>query len=338
MMTTVLQHVHLRLVFSCVVLLLLGYAAVTHWLIQKAITSTHPDDENGLLLQQRLDATSHEDGYIVNQQNNGVLFFNRVPKCGSEMLVLLLQWLQGQNTFRHVRLRNTIKRYLTYNEQLDLAAEVGEKIQETSELHVSFDRHVYFTNFTSLGLKMPIYLNLIRDPVEKMVSRFYYARVTPRPGAMTPPNYHPAPMPRHATLEECVLSGSEECNFLTGHHYDLTIPYFCGHHEYCRELNNGAALKLAKQNVEEWYPVVGVLEDINATLTVLQRHLPQYFANVVDLYYNELLAPHHNKNLQRPTTSPEVEATLRKNLSLEYDFYNFVRQRLNLQYQQLQII
>ncbi|XP_042211909.1 uronyl 2-sulfotransferase-like, partial [Homarus americanus] len=174
MMTTVLQHVHLRLVFSCVVLLLLGYAAVTHWLIQKAITSTHPDDENGLLLQQRLDATSHEDGYIVNQQNNGVLFFNRVPKCGSEMLVLLLQWLQGQNTFRHVRLRNTIKRYLTYNEQLDLAAEVGEKIQETSELHVSFDRHVYFTNFTSLGLKMPIYLNLIRDPVEKMVSRFYY--------------------------------------------------------------------------------------------------------------------------------------------------------------------
>lgn len=47
-----------------------------------------------------------------------ILFFNRVPKSGSEMLVLLLQWLQGLNGFRHVRLRGGDKRRLNLAEQV----------------------------------------------------------------------------------------------------------------------------------------------------------------------------------------------------------------------------
>ncbi|KAK8378929.1 hypothetical protein O3P69_009572 [Scylla paramamosain] len=184
---------------------------------------------------------------------------------------------------------------------------------------------------------MPIYLNLVRDPVEKMASRFYYARATPRPGAATPPGYtSPAP-PHYTSLEECLRYQDPECTFLTGHHYDLTIPYFCGHEDFCRELNNEAALSLAKRRVEAWYPVVGVLEKVNATLAVLQHHLPHYFAGVLDLYHNDLLAPHYNRNQQRPPTSPEVEAALKTNLSLEYDFYNYLKQRLGKQFQELPV-
>lgn len=56
-----------------------------------------------------------------------------------------------------------------------------------------------------------------------------------------------------------------------------------------RELNNEAALSEAKRQVEAWYPVVGVLEEVNITLAVLQHHLPHYFAGVLDLYHTELL-------------------------------------------------
>ena len=56
--------------------------------------------------------------YVAEHQTRHVLFFNRVPKCGSEMLVLLLQWLQARNGFRHVRLKNTVKRYLTTDQQV----------------------------------------------------------------------------------------------------------------------------------------------------------------------------------------------------------------------------
>lgn len=47
-----------------------------------------------------------------------ILFFFRVPKTGSEMTVLLLQWLQGINGFRHVRLQNTVHRRLDTFEQV----------------------------------------------------------------------------------------------------------------------------------------------------------------------------------------------------------------------------
>ncbi|XP_047476009.1 heparan sulfate 2-O-sulfotransferase pipe-like [Penaeus chinensis] len=325
------SHIRLRVTCVCLALALLAYVGLTQWVIGHALLREHASGSAGSL---PLAAKPHSDD-LPDHVNARMLFFNRVPKSGSEMLVLLLQWLQGQNTFRHIRLRNSVRRFLSRDEQLELAAEVGEKIFESAEPRLSFDRHVYFTNFSTLGLKMPVYLNLIRDPVEKAASRFYYSRVTPRPGAMTPAGYHLPPPPRYSALEECVAAHDPECTFVSGQQYDLSIPYFCGHENYCRELNNIAALNTAKSHVERWYPVVGILEDLNATLAVLQDRLPGYFEGVLDLYYNQLLAPHRNRNQHRPGVSEDVDQALRKNLTTEYDFYDFIRQRLTLQYQAL---
>ena len=57
---------------------------------------------------------------------------------------------------------------------------------------------------------------------------------------------------------------------------------------YFRELNNYDALKTAKRNVEEWYPVVGILEELNMTLTTLQQKLPKFFRGGVQKYYDGL--------------------------------------------------
>lgn len=46
-----------------------------------------------------------------------ILFFNRIPKSGSEMLALLIEWLEGWNNFRHVRLKSD-KKKLTRLEQV----------------------------------------------------------------------------------------------------------------------------------------------------------------------------------------------------------------------------
>ena len=45
----------------------------------------------------------------------------------------------------------------------------------------------------------------------------------------------------------------------------------------CRRFNNEKALLKAKQNVEKFYPVVGVLEMFNETIIVLENLLPRYF-------------------------------------------------------------
>jgi len=39
-----------------------------------------------------------------------------------------------------------------------------------------FIKHVCFTNFTKFNLPKPIYLNVVRDPVERVISWFYYVR------------------------------------------------------------------------------------------------------------------------------------------------------------------
>ena len=49
-------------------------------------------------------------------------------------------------------------------------------------------------------------------------------------------------------------------------------------------------MKKAKENVEKHYAVVGLLEDLNKTLTVLEHYVPRFFKGALDTYYSELTA------------------------------------------------
>ncbi len=47
-------------------------------------------------------------------------------------------------------------------------------------------------------------------------------------------------------------------------------------------------MKKAMHNVEKSYAVVGVLEELNKTLTVLEHYVPRFFKGAKDLYYSKL--------------------------------------------------
>lgn len=61
----------------------------------------------------------------------------------------------------------------------------------------------------------------------------------------------------------------------------------------CRLLNNDWALDSAKKNVEKYYQVVGVLEELNGTLDVLEEQIPQFFAGARALYQQNLLGKNY---------------------------------------------
>ncbi len=104
-------------------------------------------------------------------------------------------------------------------------------------------------------------------------------------------------------------------------------------------------------NIERWYAVVGVLEEFDKTLTVLEKILPRYFKDVVKLFDERMrgkgkLAPAKNGRsklvrLKRWTSgfnkNPHEEVTnktkqiLRSKLRIEYDLYNFIIQHLGRQ-------
>ena len=68
-------------------------------------------------------------------------------------------------------------------------------------------------------------------------------------------------------------------------------------------------MRKAMENVEKHYAVVGVLEDLNKTLTVLEHYIPRFFKGAKDVYYSKCVTMSIDKKnnfnrLLRP--DPEV--------------------------------
>ena len=50
-------------------------------------------------------------------------------------------------------------------------------------------------------------------------------------------------------------------------------------------------MRKAKENVEKHYAVVGVLEELNKTLTVLEHYVPRFFKGAKDVYWSKFYPP-----------------------------------------------
>ena len=113
------------------------------------------------------------------------------------------------------------------------------------------------------------------------------------------------------------------------------ITFFCGHDPKCLVFNSIAAAQLAKKNVERYYAVVGVLEEMKKSIRVFEMYIPKFFNNASKTYEYILNRTNNegvNKNVCKPQVPTETLALLRHNFSLEIDFYQFCKSRLHKQY------
>lgn len=268
-----------------------------------------------------------------------ILFFNRVPKVGSQTTMELLKQLSVKNHF-HYHKDKTQK-----VEQIKLPY---SKEKMLSNLVSSFappsvyNKHVCFTNFTKFNLEMPIYVNMVRDPVERVISWYYYIRA-PWYFVERKRVFPELPLPNPNWLkkdyETCVRTRDPECRYLPGDRRDgfgdhrRQTMFFCGHDESCVGFNTEVAMRKAMENVEKHYAVVGVLEDLNKTLTVLEHYIPRFFKGAKDVYYNQIQKfSKINRNIYKPPVSEEVKMTVRQNFTREIEFFEFCKQRLHKQY------
>ncbi|KAI8426164.1 hypothetical protein MSG28_005106 [Choristoneura fumiferana] len=208
-------------------------------------------------------------------------------------------------------------------------------------LPASYIQHVCYTNFTTYGYPSPIYVNVVRDPVERVISWYYYVRA-PWYYVERKRAFPDLPLPDPAWLkknfETCVLSGDRECRYVEGEthegigdHRRQTL-FFCGHEAQCTPFNSLEALQRAKRVVEQQYAVVGVLEEMNATLLALERYIPRFFRGASRLYWDELNTFNRiNRNEFKPAVSEAVKQIVRANFTREIEFYEFCKQRLHMQ-------
>merc|ERR1712110_325760 len=273
-----------------------------------------------------------------------ILFFNRVPKVGSQTTMELLKSLSHKNQFTYHKDRTqkveTIK--LTYNEEKWLANLVN--YFEPPSVYV---KHVCFTNLTQFDMDMPIYVNLVRDPVERVISWYYYVRApwyfVERKRAF-PDLPLPNPNWLRKDFETCVRTNDRECRYIPGAKKDgfgdhrRQTMFFCGHNDDCTGFNTEIAMKRAMKHVEENYAVVGILEEMNKTLTVLEHYVPRFFKGALNTYWEEIhMYSKINRNIYKPPVSEATKEIVRRNFTREIEFFEFCKQRLHKQYMALNL-
>ena len=100
----------------------------------------------------------------------------------------------------------------------------------------------------------------------------------------------------------------------------------------CNWWESREALERAKENVERYYSVVGILEKWNESLELFEHYVPRYFAGIRKVYKNSLKNKPRNQNNIKPKIPQYIKNEMMSNFTMEIEFYEFCKQRFNRQY------
>ncbi|ELU09608.1 hypothetical protein CAPTEDRAFT_229374 [Capitella teleta] len=246
------------------------------------------------------------------------IFYNRVPKCGSRTILRILEKLSEKNEIHNYHSEIYNVKQLTEEGEVRFVQEFMEH-----DPPLLYDRHLYFVDFKKHGHEPPLYINLIRDPFERILSRHYYilyeSRNTPKE---TKDEFN-------MTFTECVKQNKTIC--MSPSNLIELVRYFCGQDPVCESkggANNAAILRKAKTHVIKHFPVVGVIEDAESFFFLLEKRLPTFFGGALEIYQHIISKMKvRYRNSQKIMPDNATKDYVISKMSEAYDFYNFVRQR-----------
>lgn len=137
-----------------------------------------PDDEN-LTPDYVVPYRSIRDQKLISQ-STGYIIYNRVPKCGSETLAFVFgntrksnnktgflsstYWAPGERHDRDLKYKKSIVPFI-------------HELNNQTDQHFLYMRHMSFIDFSRFDFTPPIWINVIRNPVDRVVSAFYFQRL-----------------------------------------------------------------------------------------------------------------------------------------------------------------
>eukprot|EP00045_Choanoeca_perplexa_P008315 m.76823 g.76823 ORF g.76823 m.76823 type:complete len:297 (+) comp14442_c2_seq5:81-971(+) len=230
-----------------------------------------------LVLGLRVCITQVWNEEACQSRHGPVLVYNKIPKTGSTTLSTLLQ-RSSRHGFKAV-CNQSMHQYNAFTEQQEREAIKDILTTKPTDRPVAHHQHSRWLDFEKHGYNKPLYLNLMRDPVARHTSRYYFLTQT-----LPKRHRHSQPLRRqsHLTINEC-FDLSDECWYSSYLNTlgNLMTAYFCGNHLDCRNGSTHAALERAKHNLRNEYTLVGLNERYHDTLRLLEVLLPDYFEGVV---------------------------------------------------------
>ncbi|XP_070568985.1 uronyl 2-sulfotransferase-like [Ptychodera flava] len=290
----------------------------------------HRLDANGLdnVFQTRHgnSAQNFANGKQLHPQSR--IIYNRVGKCGSRTVLRIIQKLSKRNGFALYDSAIGNQTHMTLEAQVELVNSVSEL-----KAPFLFERHFHYVDFKKFGAIHPVYINIIRDPISRFTSQYYFKRFG---DAATERIFKGPAEALNMTINECVLSNNYECG---AQKLFYIIPFFCGQDERCRTPSYWA-LEKAMSNFAERFLFVGFIEELRDTFQVLEKLLPATFEGAVQIHDRTVQL----SNISQRTTSrnkvpptEEVRNIMRERMRHEYEFYTFARNYFSLIKSQLGI-
>ena len=109
-----------------------------------------------------------------------------------------------------------------------------------------FDRHFFSPDWARLGQQSVNMMNMVREPVARTISQYYYLRSDKRW------SWRPSQPPQawfNKDFESCVREEDPECQVGLGG-MTMQVTFFCGSHIQCANSTNPRVLQAAKYNLE----------------------------------------------------------------------------------------
>lgn len=193
-----------------------------------------------------------------------VLLYNRIFKTGSTSIS---NYINGviNNTDITLKVGSTEDWYKQgnpwpYPDHIEKYANKTERLVYTA--------HFFFRK--NLKIKRPFtYINILRKPVDRVVSHYFYMRNT-----KLRPKHRIKELKQSGlwseTLEDCVKNQHRGCED------NVMTRFMCGIQKFCNT-GSAKALNRAKRNLVKYYAAVGILEEVDVFLKMLNKRLPSFF-------------------------------------------------------------
>ncbi|XP_014794442.1 PREDICTED: heparan sulfate 2-O-sulfotransferase 1 [Calidris pugnax] len=267
-------------------------------------------------IEQRHTVDGPRQDVTLDEEDDVVIIYNRVPKTASTSFTNIAYDLCAKNKY-HVLHINTTKN----NPVMSLQDQVRfvKNVTSWKEMKPGFYHgHISYLDFAKFGVKKkPIYINVIRDPIERLVSYYYFLRF----GDDYRPGLRRRKQGDKKTFDECVAAGGSDC---APEKLWLQIPFFCGHSSECWNVGSRWALEQAKYNLINEYFLVGVTEELEDFIMLLEAALPRFFRGATELYRTGKKS-HLRKTTEKKLPTKETIAKLQQSeiWKMENEFYEF---------------
>mmetsp|Transcript_17367 Transcript_17367/g.29134 ORF Transcript_17367/g.29134 Transcript_17367/m.29134 type:complete len:401 (+) Transcript_17367:90-1292(+) len=215
----------------------------------------------------------------------------RTPKAASSTLASITQKLAAVNKF----VENPLDTPSPYRGK-DNSHREEQMCKYFSSLpqRTATTGHLRFMDFAKFGLPIPPFVGTIRDPVRRMQSHYNYDFFAKRPwhaktaiGVNQDSRSHsPLYIPKFRECIRAHMNGTAPPHYqcLSHKYVNVQLRYYCGIDEFCTNSSPETVLKRAIYNMNKYFRVVIIVEDIANSILLLEEVVPTFYTGASQIY------------------------------------------------------